>query len=73
MPTKHLIIAIHLLLFAGAGPAMAQKSEITIKQVLKLGHFGNPYKVLKNANVQPITYQQGNNGYIHAVRMGIWD
>lgn len=37
------------------------KPDITITQALKLDHFANPFEVLKNANVEKIYYQEGND------------
>ena len=67
---QRLILLFALLLMLGISPAAAQKPEITIKQVLQLDHFGNPYKVLKKANVQPITYQQPNDSLPYIVAFG---
>ncbi|MCR5270068.1 MAG: hypothetical protein K6D91_03500 [Prevotella sp.] len=65
---KHrLLFLMALLLMVGYAPAQAQKPEITIKQVLKLG---NPYKVLKKANVQPITYQLPSDSKPYIVAFG---
>lgn len=67
---KKIIVLSVLLLSAIANTAVAQKPEITIKQMLQLDHFANPHRVLRKANVKEILYHEGNDSLVYMCFFG---